>query len=80
MNLAAQDLPRWTGERIAGLLFGLGVGTVIGYCLRSSRRHRADNGIRREPMYGAVYDDEITEDIVDRASEDSFPASDAPAY
>jgi hypothetical protein len=78
MNLAVHELPRWSRERIAGLLFGIGVGTLIGYYLRPSRRRQAMNS-RSESAYGAVHEDSI-EDIVNRASEESFPASDSPAY
>jgi hypothetical protein len=79
MNLATDELPSWTRERIAGLLFGIGVGTMIGYYLRRSHRRQAKNGGRSEHVYGAIHEDTM-EDIVGRASEESFPASDSPAY
>jgi hypothetical protein len=79
MNFATDELPRWTRERIAGLLFGIGVGTMIGYYLRRSHRRQATNGGRSEHAYGAIHEDTM-EDIVGRASEESFPASDSPAY
>jgi hypothetical protein len=73
----------WTRDNVAGFLFGIGLGTAVGYFLRPSRPRIASSGVARGSAQGAghppVYSDD-RDDIVGRASEESFPASDSPAY
>ena len=59
--------------QVRGFLFGIGCGIVIGSWLAFSSQGSLPQAPPERPV-------KRKKDIVDIASEDSFPASDAPAF